>query len=89
MWEYALNETLVDTHLVKIPGLGTLTARGLAGGDLEVLGRQTNGALDGEVLALGALEELGADLLEGSDLAAGQGDPDLVGLLYCGKDDEG
>lgn len=80
-----LDETLVDAHLVQIPGLGTLTARSLTGGDLEVLGGQTNGALDGEVLALGTLEELGADLLEGGDLAAGQGDPDLVGLLYDGR----
>ena len=28
----------MDAELVEIPGLGTLTARGLAGGDLEVLG---------------------------------------------------
>lgn len=77
-----LDETLVDTHLVEIPGLGTLTARGLTGGDLEVLGGQTDGALDGQVLALGALDELGADLLESLDLAGGQGDTDLVGLLY-------
>lgn len=80
-----LDETLVDAHLVEIPGLGTLTARSLTGGDLEVLGGQTNGALDGEVLALGTLEELRADLLEGGDLAAGQGDPDLVSLLYDGR----
>lgn len=76
-----LNQTLVDAHLVEIPSLGTLTARGLTGGDLEVLGGQTDGALDAEVLALGALNELGADLLEGLDLAGGQGDTDLVGLL--------
>lgn len=75
----------MDAHLVEIPSLGTLTARSLTGGDLEVLGGQTNGALNGEVLALGTLEELGADLLEGGDLAAGQGDPDLVGLLYDGQ----
>lgn len=30
-----LNETLVDAHLVLVPGLGTLTARGLTGGDVE------------------------------------------------------
>lgn len=79
--QYVLNQTLVDAHLVEIPGLGTLTARGLTGGDLEVLGGQADGALDAQVLALGALDELGADLLEGLDLAGGQGDTDLVGLL--------
>lgn len=77
-----LDEALVDAHLVEIPGLGTLTARGLTGGDLEVLGGQADRALDGQVLALGALDQLGADLLEGLDLAGGQGDADLVGLLY-------
>lgn len=30
-------------HLVAIPGLGTLTARGLTGGDLEDLGGETDG----------------------------------------------
>lgn len=83
---YILNETLVDAHLVQVPSLGTLTARSLTGGDLEVLGRQADGALDGQVLALGALNELGADLLEGLDLARGQGDADLVGLLYSRED---
>lgn len=71
----------MDAHLVEIPGLGALTAGGLTGGDLEVLGGQADGALDAEVLALGALDELGADLLEGLDLAGGQGDTDLVSLL--------
>lgn len=85
LWLYVLDETLVDAHLVAVPGLGTLTTRGLAGGDLEGLGGQTDGALDAQVLALGALDQLGADLLEGLDLAGGQGDPDLVGLLFIGE----
>lgn len=71
----------MDAHLVAVPGLGTLTARSLAGGDLEGLGGQADGALDAQVLALGALDDLGADLLEDVDLAGGQGDTDLVGLL--------
>ena len=71
----------MDAHLVAVPSLGTLTARGLAGGDLEGLGRQADGALNAKVLALGALEDLGADLLEDGDLARGEGDADLVGLL--------
>lgn len=47
---------------------------------LENLGRQTNGALDAQVLGLGALEELSADLFEGLHLARGEGDADLVDL---------
>jgi hypothetical protein len=67
-------------HLVGVPGLGALTARGLAGGDLQVLGGHADGALDAEVLGLGAVDELLADLLERRDLAGGEGDADLVDL---------
>lgn len=49
----------MDAHLKGIPGLGTLTTRGLAGGVLEDLGREADGALDAEVLALGTLDEVG------------------------------
>jgi hypothetical protein len=75
----------VDAHLVAVPGLGTLTARGLAGGDLEGLGGQADGALDAEVLGLGALNQLGRHLLEALDVAAGQGDADLVRLGRLAK----
>jgi hypothetical protein len=47
---------------------------------LENLGGQSDGALDAEVLGLGALEQLGADLLEGLDLTGGESDADLVDL---------
>ena len=67
-------------HLVGVPGLGALTARGLAGGDLQVLGGHADGALDAQVLGLGAVDELLADLLERRDLAGGEGDADLVDL---------
>lgn len=75
-----VDKTLVDSHLVGVPGLGTLTARGLAGGDLEVLGGQADGTLDAELLVLGTVDELLADLLEGLDVARGEGDSDLVDL---------
>ena len=39
-----VDEALVHLQLVAIPGLGTLTARGLTGGNLEVLGGETDGA---------------------------------------------
>jgi hypothetical protein len=75
-----VDETLVNAELEGVPGLRTLTARSLTGGDLEVLGRQADGALDGEALAAGTLNELGADLLEGLNLAGGEGDADAVAL---------
>lgn len=56
-----LDEALVDAHLEAVPGLGTLTTRGLAGGDLQDLGGEADGALDAERLGLGALNEVGGD----------------------------
>jgi hypothetical protein len=54
----------VDSHLVHIPGLGTLTTGGLAGSDLKSLGGKTDGTLDTEVLGLGTFEELSGDYRE-------------------------
>lgn len=71
----------MNPHLVRVPGLGTLTVGGLAGGDLEVLGGQAHGALYGELLGARTVNELVADLLERRDLARRQGDADLVGFL--------
>lgn len=68
----------MDAHLVGVPGLGTLTVRSLTGGDLEVLGRETDGSLDAEGLGLGTLNQLGAHLLERGDLAGGEGDTFLM-----------
>ena len=71
----------MDSHLKRIPSLGTFTARRLSGGDLEGLSRETDGALDAEVLGLGALDELLAHLLKRGDLPAGEGDADLMSFL--------
>jgi len=40
----------VNSHLEAIPGLGTFTARGLSGGNLEGLGWEADRALDAEIL---------------------------------------
>lgn len=52
----------------------------LTGHDLQDLGGQTDGTLDAEVLGLGTVDELSADLLEGLNLLGGQGDTDAVSL---------
>lgn len=70
----------MDAHLVLVPGLGTLTARGLTGGDVESLSRETDRALDLEGLGAGTVDQLRAHLLERGDLARGEGDTDLVDL---------
>ena len=70
----------MDSHLVSVPSLGTLSTRGLSGGVLEDLGGKTDGALDAEVTVLGSVDEVGAELLEGLDVSRSEGDPDLVDL---------
>lgn len=45
----------MDPHFKGVPGLATLTARSLTGADLQVLGGETDGALDAEVLGLGTV----------------------------------
>lgn len=48
-------------YLVTVPGLGSLSARSLAGGDAKHLGGHADGALDLELLLLGAVDQKGAD----------------------------
>ena len=49
-----IDDALVDAHLESIPGLGTLSARSLPGGDAKDLGRHADGALDLQLLLLGS-----------------------------------
>lgn len=39
-WAVKVNETLMDPHLEPVPGFGTLSARGLTGGDAQGLRKQ-------------------------------------------------
>lgn len=54
----------MDPHLESVPGLATLAIGGLAGGDSQRLGGQTDGALDVQRLGARAVNELLAHLLE-------------------------
>jgi hypothetical protein len=56
-----IDQTLVDSHLVSVPGLGTLTVRGLTGGDAKDLGWETDWSLDLKVLVLGTLDQFVAN----------------------------
>lgn len=87
-----VDETLVDAHLIAIPGHGTFTVGGLTGDVLELLGGKTHWALDLEVLVLGTTDQVTADcgtvresdrwpsltLLQVIDVAAGQRDTNTV-----------
>ena len=73
-----VNHSLVDPHLELVPGLGSLSARSLPGGDPEHLGRHPHRALHLQLLVLGAADEVAADLLQRLDVPGGEGDPDPV-----------
>ena len=84
-----IDEALVDAHLEAVPGVGTLTTGGLAGGDAKDLGGHADGAGHVELLVEGSLLEVGADLLEVLDVARGEGDADAVdnlGIVSHGRD---
>lgn len=81
-WCDLLNQTLMNAHLIRIPRLTPLTTRRLPRGNFQALGRETDWALDAEVLALRTLDELLADLFEALDFARGQGDADFMDFLW-------
>ena len=58
-----VDQTLVDSELVSVPGLGTLTTGRLSRRVGEDLGGQTNGSLDSELLVLGSRDQVGADCI--------------------------
>jgi hypothetical protein len=64
-----INQSLVNAHLEHIPSLASLTTGCFSGCDLQGFGGQADGALDAQVLGLGALKELGAHFFERGDFA--------------------
>ena len=73
-----IDDALVDAHLEAIPGLGSLSARSLPGGDAQGLGGHAHGTLGLEVLVLGALDQVVADLLQALHVQGGERDADAV-----------
>jgi len=64
-----IDESLVDSHFVTIPGLGTFTTWGLSGGDTKNLGWETDWTLNLKVRFLGTSDEVRADLFKGLDVS--------------------
>ena len=73
-----VDDSLVDPHLELVPGLTTLSARSLTGGDSQGLGGHPDGSLHLQLLVLGPLDQVTADLLQRLDITGGQRDPDTV-----------
>lgn len=73
-----VDESLVDSHLVGVPSLGSLSVRGLSGGNLENLGRESDRSLHAQFLALCSVDQVGTDFFQVLDVSRGQGDSDSV-----------
>ncbi|KAG1080411.1 hypothetical protein G6F42_023365 [Rhizopus arrhizus] len=73
-----VDQTLVNSHLETIEGLGTVTTRRLTGGDTENLGGETNGTLNLKLLILGTLDKITGNLFEVLDVARSQSDTDTM-----------
>merc|ERR1719266_1777984 len=73
-----VDDSLVDPHLELVPGLTTLSARSLTGGDSQGLGRHPDGSLHLQLLVFGSLDEVTADFLQRLHVTGSQGDPDTV-----------
>jgi hypothetical protein len=59
-WSGQKGRTSYAPHLKAIPGVGTLSARGLAGSDVKHLGGQTHWPLHLQVLLLGTPDQVSA-----------------------------
>jgi hypothetical protein len=63
-WAVDIDDSLVDSHLESVPGLGTFTARGLTGGNLENLSGDANGSSSFVALVLGSCDNFGTSTLK-------------------------
>jgi hypothetical protein len=75
-----VDQALVDTHFVLVPGLGTVSGWCLTSNDAEDLGRKTYRARNAKILLEGRLLQFSADLFQVLHILRGQGDADTVEL---------
>ena len=73
-----VNHSLVDPHLELVPGLTTLSAGSLTGGDPQGLSGHPHGSLHLQLLVFGSLDQITADLLQRLHVTGSQSDPDTV-----------
>lgn len=75
-----INQPLMDSHLIPIPGFGPFTTRCLSGGDFQVLSWQSYWTLHLQLLFFSTLDQISTYLLQAFDIATGQCNPDSVDL---------
>merc|ERR1711872_65125 len=82
-WRVEIDHALVDAHLESIPSLGSFTTRRFTRGDPQRFGRHSHRPLNLQILILGALDQIGADLFETLDVPGRERDSDAMdgGLL--------
>ena len=79
-----VEDSLVNSHLPSVEGVGTLTARGFADAKSKELGRHTDRARNLQVLTESLVLKLSTDLLQSFNLTGSKGDADLVDLDFFG-----
>ena len=87
-----INDTLMHAQLEAVIRVRTLTARRLARGDLQVLGRQAHGARHLQALPLGhlrlrSLQQIIAHLLQRAHVTRSQRDTNAVDPITQKKKD--
>ena len=76
-----VDHALVDAHLIAVPSIGTVAARGSARCDHELLGGNADRAFHFVVELLRLGYDLGACLLKGFHFSASEGHADSLDLL--------
>jgi len=84
-----VDQTLVDAHFKAIKGVGSLSTWTFADAQTQLLCGQSYWTCYMKVLILGTLDEISADLLQGLDIATGEGDSDAVKFLLLSFDSLG
>ena len=88
-----VNDSLVNSHLEAVPGVGTISARGATGSDGESLGRNTDGAASLIALLLRSVNDFGANVFQRLGLSSLEGHSDSLdffldlfslGLVFLG-----
>tara|TARA_B110001450_G_C17250793_1_gene331463 strand:+ start:131 stop:511 length:381 start_codon:yes stop_codon:yes gene_type:complete len=68
-WAVDVDDSLVDSHLISIPGVGTFSAWRFSDGNSEDLGWDSVWTLNLVSLCLGSGDDLGASVLESFDFS--------------------
>ena len=72
-WAVDINNSLVDSHLISVPSVGSLTAWGLSGGDSQDFRWNSNWAFSIITLVLSSDDDLVASPLEWLNFSSLQG----------------